>query len=140
MYILWIIVLIAAALAEAATCALISIWFALGALAALIAVVCGAEFGIQLAVFVAVTVIALAITRPVVKKIMPKSYTPTNGELDIGKKATVIEKIDPKAGTGRVRLNDVDWGAKASDNSVIESGETVVVVSKGAAFVTVERI
>ena len=84
MYILWIIVLITAVLAEAATCALVSVWFALGALAALIAVVLGAGFAVQLAVFLAVSVITLAVTRPVVKKIMPKN-TPTNGELDIGR-------------------------------------------------------
>ena len=125
MYILWIIVLITAVLAEAATCALVSVWFALGALAALIAVVLGAGF-------------TLAVTRPVVKKIMPKN-TPTNGELDIGKKAIVIEKIDPEAGTGRVRIEGVDWGAKTADSSVIEKGETVVVKAKGAAFVTVAK-
>lgn len=65
--------------------------------------------------------------------------TPTNGELDIGKKAIVIEKIDPEAGTGRVRIEGVDWGAKTADSSVIEKGETVVVKSKGAAFVTVAK-
>ena len=136
MYILWIIVLITAVLAEAATCALVSVWFALGALAALIAVVLGAGFAVQLAVFLAVSVITLAVTRPVVKKIMPKN-TPTNGELDIGKKAIVIEKIE--AGTGRVRIEGVDWGAKTADSSVIEKGETVVVKAKGAAFVTVAK-
>ena len=68
MYILWIIVLITTVLAEAATCALISVWFALGALAALIAVVLGAGFAVQLAVFLAVSVITLAVTRPVVKR------------------------------------------------------------------------
>ena len=138
MYILWIIVLITAVLAEAATCALVSVWFALGALAALIAVVLGAGFAVQLAVFLAVSVITLAVTRPVVKKIMPKN-TPTNGELDIGKKAIVIENIDPEAGTGRVRIEGVDWGAKTADSSVIEKGETVVVKAKGAAFVTVAK-
>ena len=86
----------------------------------------------------AVSVITLAVTRPVVKKIMPKN-TPTNGELDIGKKAIVIEKIDPEAGTGRVRIEGVDWGAKTADSSVIEKGETVVVKAKGAAFVTVAK-
>ena len=69
---------------------------------------------------------------------MPKN-TPTNGELDIGKKAIVIEKIDPEAGTGRVRIEGVDWGARTADSSVIEKGETVVVKAKGAAFVTVAK-
>lgn len=138
MYILWIIVLITTVLAEAATCALVSVWFALGALAALIAVVFGASFGVQLTVFLAVSVITLAFTRPAIKKIMPAS-TPTNGELDIGKKAVVIEKIDTEAGTGRVRIEGVDWGARTEDGSVIEQGSTVIVKSKGAAYVTVAK-
>lgn len=64
---------------------------------------------------------------------------PQTASLTYGKKAIVIEKIDPEAGTGRVRIEGVDWGAKTADSSVIEKGETVVVKSKGAAFVTVAK-
>ena len=138
MYIIWIIVLVAGVFAEAATFSLISIWFALGALAAVIAAVLGAGMPVQVAVFLAVSVITLAATRPVIKKIMPKKYTPTNGELDIGKSAVVIEKIDPVSGTGRVRVEGVDWGARSSDGSVIDEGKTVIIKEKGAAYVTVE--
>ncbi len=137
MYIIWIIVLVAGILAEAATFTLISVWFALGALAALIAAAVGADMAVQIAVFLAVSVITLAFTRPVVRRIMPKKYTPTNGELDIGKSALVIERIDPAAGTGRVRIDGVDWGARSSDGSVIDEGKTVIIKEKGAAYVTV---
>ena len=138
MYIVWIIVLVAGVFAEAATFSLISIWFALGALAAVIAAALGAGMPVQIAIFLAVSVISLAATRPVIKKIMPKKYTPTNGELDIGKSAVVIERIDPEAGTGRVRIEGVDWGARSSDGSVIDEGRTVIIKEKGAAYVTVE--
>lgn len=140
MYIVWIIILIAGVLAEAATFTLISVWFALGALAAVIAAAIGAGTAVQIAVFLAVSVISLAATRPVVKKIMPKRYIPTNGELDIGKSAVVIEKIDPVSGTGRVRVEGVDWGARSSDGSVIDEGKTVIIKEKGAAYVTVEAL
>lgn len=140
MYIVWIIILIAGVLAEAATFTLISVWFALGALAAVIASAIGAGTAVQIAVFLAVSVISLAATRPVVKKIMPKRYIPTNGELDIGKSAVVIEKIDPVSGTGRVRVEGVDWGARSSDGSVIDEGKTVIIKEKGAAYVTVEAL
>lgn len=138
MYIIWIIVLIAGIFAEAATFSLISIWFALGALAAVITAALGAGTPVQIAVFLAVSVISLAATRPVIRKIMPKKYIPTNGELDIGKSAVVIERIDPEAGTGRVRIEGVDWGARSSDGSVIDEGKTVIIKDKGAAYVTVE--
>lgn len=140
MYIIWILLMIAAILVEAATFTLVSIWFAVGALAAVIAAVCGASVMVQIIVFLIVSVGAMIVTRPFLKKFMPNKYIPTNGELDIGKNAIVIEKIDAAAGTGRVRVEGVDWGAKTADGSVIDEGVTVVIKEKGAAFLTVEKI
>lgn len=140
MYILWIIVMIAAVLVEAASFTLLSIWFAVGALAALVAAILGAGTGVQIGVFLAVSVILLAATRPLLKKFMPKKYIPTNGELDLGKTAVVIEKIDGMTGTGRVRLEGVDWGAVSADGSVIEEGVSVTVIAKGAAYLTVQPV
>lgn len=139
MMVLWIILVVGGSILEAATLSLVSIWFAAGALAALIAYALGAPVIVQWIVFVAVSVILLVFTRPIIKKLMPKSYTPTNGELDIGKKALVIEKIDSAAGTGRVNINGVYWGASVKDDTVIDEGETVIVTAKGGAVVTVER-
>ena len=140
MYILWIIVMIAAVLVEVASFALLSIWFAVGALAALIAAILGAGTGVQIGVFLGVSVILLAATRPLLKKFMPGKYIPTNGELDLGKTAVVIEKIDGMTGTGRVRLEGVDWGAVSADGSVIEEGVSVTVIAKGAAYLTVRPV
>ena len=140
MYILWIVLMVAAVLVEAASFALLSIWFAVGALAALIAAILGAGTGVQIAVFLAVSVILLGATRPLLKKFMPKKYIPTNGELDLGKTAVVIEKIDGMTGTGRVRLEGVDWGAVSADGSEIEEGVSVTVIAKGAAYLTVQPV
>lgn len=140
MYILWIIVMVAAVLVEAASFALLSIWFAVGALAALVAAIFGAGTGVQIGVFLGVSVILLGATRPLLKKFMPKKYIPTNGELDLGKTAVVIEKIDSMTGTGRVRLEGVDWGAVSADGSVIEEGVSVTVIAKGAAYLTVQPV
>ena len=139
MYILWIIVLVAGIILEAATFTLISMWFAIGAVAAIIAAGAGAGTAVQVVVFFAVSFISLAATRPLLKKIMPKKYVPTNGELDIGKTAQVIETICAEKSTGRVRLEGIDWGAVSEDGSVIEEGTTVVVVSKGGAYLTVKK-
>ena len=137
-FIFWLVILVAGVLIEASTFALVSIWFAVGALAAGIAALLGAPVGVQTVIFLAVSVGLLACTRPLLKKLMPKGYIPTNGELDIGKAAVVIETINGAAGTGRVRFDGVDWGARTEDGSVIEEGSTVIIKAKGAAFVTVE--
>ncbi len=139
MYILWIIVLVTAVIAEAATFALISLWFAIGALAALIAAFLGAGQIVQVIIFFVVSFGSLAATRPVLKKLMPDKYIPTNGELDIGRTAVVIETVNPSDGIGRVRIDGVDWGAVSADGSVIEEGAVVVIKAKGAARLTVER-
>ncbi|MGN0665222.1 MAG: NfeD family protein [Huintestinicola sp.] len=137
MLVLWIILLVVSLLGEAATAALISIWFAAGSVAAIIASVAGAPVLVQWIIFIGVSAVLLAFTRPLLKKLMPNKYIPTNGELDIGKKAVVIETIDGEAGTGRVRIDGVDWRA-VSENGVIPEGTTVIVKNKESATVTVE--
>lgn len=137
--IMWIVIMVIALLVEAANFALLSIWFALGALAAFASSLLGAGIGLQTAVFLTVSVLTLIVTRPVLKKLMPKDYVPTNGELDLGKTAVVIEEINSSAGKGRVRLDGVDWGAVSDDGTVIAEGISVIVVDKGAAYLKVRQ-
>ena len=135
--ILWAVVFAAAVLFELASMQLLSIWFAVGALAAFVASFY-LPFPGQLAVFVIVTAVMLIATRPLIKKLR-KPAVPTNHELDLGKQAIVIEDIDASAGTGRVRIQGVDWSASAKDGNPIKSGETVTVVEVGGARLTVEK-
>lgn len=137
MIILWIVVLVAAVLFEAATLALVSIWFAVGALGAAITAVCGGSVTLQLIVFVVLSFALLAFTRPLIKKIMPAKYTPTNAELDVGKQAVVIETIDNVKNVGRVKLDGVDWNADSDDGSVIKKDAVVVVTKVGTTKLTV---
>ncbi|MGN1089501.1 MAG: NfeD family protein [Huintestinicola sp.] len=139
MMIIWVIMLIATAVAEAATCTLISIWFTLGSLAALIAAICGAPLFLQMIIFFAVSILALVLTRPALKKLMPKKYIPTNGEDDIGRTAVVTETIEPSKGKGRVVLDDVYWGAVSEDGSDIPEGATVIITAKGVSKLTVKK-
>ena len=73
----WVILLIAFILIEIATVNLVTIWFAVGALAALICALCGVELWIQCVVFVAVSALALIVTKPLVRKFAGKK-TVTN--------------------------------------------------------------
>lgn len=139
-FIFWLVILVAGVLIEASTFALVSIWFAVGALAAGIAALLGAPAGVQTLIFLVVSVAMLVITRPLLKKLMPRGYIPTNGELDIGKAAVVIETVNAAAGTGRVRFDGVDWGARTENGSVIDEGKTVIIKAKGAAYVIVEEL
>ena len=135
--ILWAVIFVLAVVIELCSMQLISIWFAVGALAAF-ASSFKLPFVGQLTVFVIVTAVMLLATRPLLKKLR-KPAVPTNHELDLGKTALVIEDINASAGTGRVRVQGIDWSASTKDGSTIKSGETVKVVEVGGARLTVEK-
>ncbi len=139
MVIVWTIVLIAALIVEGASFALVAIWFAAGALGALIAAGLGAPFIVQLIVFIAMAVIMLIFTRPLLKKLFPNKFIPTNSELEIGKTAVVIEAIDNATGKGRVRLSGVNWAAVSENGEDIPVDEIVVVKEIRSAKVVVAR-
>lgn len=139
MIILWIVVFAAALIIEAASFALVSIWFAAGALGALIAAAVGAPFWVQLIIFGILAGLLLMFTRPLLKKLFPNKFIPTNSELEIGKTAVVIEDIDNDAGKGRVRLGGVNWAAVSADGEKISVGVTVRVKEIRSAKLIVER-
>lgn len=139
MIILWIVVFAAALIIEAASFALVSIWFAAGALGALIAAAVGAPFWVQLIIFGILAGLLLIFTRPLLKKLFPHKFIPTNSELEIGKTAVVIEDIDNDTGKGRVRLGGVNWAAVSADGEKISVGVTVRVKEIRSAKLIVER-
>lgn len=139
MVIFWIIVLVAAILAEAASAALISIWFAAGAVAALIAAALGASWILQLTLFVVFSAILLIFTRPLVKKLFPKKFIPTNSDSYAGKTAVVIEDINLERGLGRVRFNGVDWIAVTETEQLIPKDSVVRIKEVRGAKLLVEK-
>lgn len=139
MVIFWIIVLVAAILAEAASAALVSIWFAAGAVAALIAAALGASWIVQLILFVVFSAILLIFTRPLVKKLFPKKFIPTNSDSYAGKTAVVVEDINSARGLGRVRFNGVDWIAVTEHEELIPKGTVVRIKEVRGAKLLVEK-
>ncbi len=139
MVIFWIVVFAAAVILEAATFALVSIWFAAGALGALIAASLGADLTVQLVIFTLIAGVLLVFTRPLIKKLLPNKHIPTNSELEIGKIGVVIETINENTGQGRVRLSGIDWAAVSSDGSSISEGESVIIKEIRSSKVVVEK-
>ncbi|MGN1404511.1 MAG: NfeD family protein [Ruminococcus sp.] len=123
-FLIWGGLFVLTVVAEIISQQLISIWFAAGALAAFVAVCFGASTVVQCVLFVAVSVLLLVCTRPIVKKVFTFGIKDTNTQ-EIGRIAVVIQPIDPVKGTGRVRLDGVDWIA-VSQNGVVIPEETSV--------------
>ena len=125
---IWLGILALLLVVEAITAGLTTIWFAGGALAAAIASGIGVGIVPQLLLFFGVSLVLLIFTRPVAMKLMNKNTEKTNVEGLLGKKAVVIQKINNLAQTGQVRINDIEWMARTSDDSVTIPVDTVVII------------
>jgi len=125
--ILWIAAMVIFVMIEALTVELITIWFALGSLGALIANLAGAGTQLQFAVFIVVSVVVLLTVRPIVKRVLHKDIQPTNADRCIGQTALVTEEIDNIKATGLVKVGGIEWTARASGGEVIPLGENVLV-------------
>ena len=126
--IFWLAIVVVMAIIEIITLGLTTIWFAGGALVAFIASLFGAGFVIQVVLFVAVSVILLAATRPLAVKYLNKNMESTNAESLIGKLAVVKEEIDNLNARGHVSVNGQEWTARAVEEKVIPEGVTVEIV------------
>lgn len=125
--ILWAVALVALIALEAATANLVSIWFAVGALAALITSLFTPSLLIQCLVFAIVSAAALAASKPFIDKARrQKPTSPVGLDRNIGRRATVISPIAPNE-PGRVRLDGIDWIADC--DTPLQPGAACTVLS-----------
>lgn len=122
---LWLALFVVFLIVEAGTVALVSIWFALGALAALVSCVLGAEMWLQITVFLVVSLVLLALLW---KRVRSKlTTTKTNVDSVIGAEGYVTEAIDNLSYTGRVKLGGITWAARSTSGAGIPMGTLVKV-------------
>ena len=124
---LWFVAAVALLVIEVSTAQLVCIWFCLGAVAATVAAIMRATATWQLGVFLAVSAVSLAVTRPFVKKAIRFNKVPTNADSFIGMVGAVLEDIDNLSQTGRVRVGGLDWTARSQTGDPIHVGAAVVV-------------
>lgn len=126
--ILWIIAAVVFGIIESATVALLTIWFALGAIAAAVAAQFGASIAAQVGTFVLTSAVFLCLTRPFLKKIAVKKPQKTNVDRFIGVEGMVTEPIDRMSGSGQVKVGGQIWSAVSEDGSPIDKGQVVEVL------------
>lgn len=136
---IWIAAIIIFGVAEAATAGLTSIWFVLGGVAGLIAAVCGGPIWLQVVLFFAVSIAALAFTRPLVAKWMKKDIKPTNADMVLGGTARVTERIDNALPSGAVYIDGKTWTARSADGSVIEPDAAVRILRMEGVKLIVQK-
>ena len=123
----WLAMLVFFIAVEAGTVTVVSIWFAGGALGAIIASLLGAQFWLQVVIFIGVSALLLACLRPFVKKYLNPKITKTNVDSVIGMQGIVCEEIDNIKATGAVKLGAMEWSARSVSGAPIPAGTQVVV-------------
>ena len=111
MSVVWLVLMVVLLIVEAATAGLTCIWFALGALAALIAALFDAAVWLQVVWFLVVSILTLWLTRPLALKYLNSRKVATNADRVVGAEGVVSEDIDNIAGTGAVKLDGKEWTA-----------------------------
>ena len=102
----WLIALVVFLVIEAATLGLATIWFAGGALVALIAAMCGAGIVIQIVLFLVVSLVLLFFTRPLAVRFLNKDTLKTNVDRVVGMEGVVTEESPILREPERFRLEE----------------------------------
>jgi len=140
MVIFWLVAMVALIVIELATLGLTTIWFACGALAAVIAAALDAPLLLQILMFVVVSFAVLLAVRPIAVKYFNKDRTRTNIESMIGRQAIVVSEIDNMQGVGQVSVNGMDWSARSTINELkISVGRVVVIRAVDGVKLIVEE-
>ena len=125
--VVWLVLLILFSVVEGATVGLVSIWFAAGALVALLSTFFTANIWIQITLFLLVSLITMVIVRPLARKYVFPTVVPTNADRVIGREAVVTEDIDNLSGKGVAVVFGVAWTARSETGAPIPKGTTVTV-------------
>lgn len=133
---IWFIVFIVMLVIEILTVNLVSIWFAIGALSAMLTAYFTESIFIQIVVFILVSIISLLITKPLVKKFKGFDITPTNSDRVIGKTGEVIKRIG-KNNYGEVKIFGNTWTATSKEE--LEVGDKVKVLNIEGVKLIVEK-
>lgn len=125
---LWLALLVIFVVAECLTVGLVSIWFAGGALVAMILAAAGVGTVTQIAVFLAVSAVLLILTRPIAVKYFNSRKEKTNADAVIGTVAKVTETIDNYNQTGAAFADGKEWTARSTEDLVKIEKDALVVV------------
>ena len=137
-WIIWLIVFIVMLIIEAATTALATVWFAAGALVAMIMDLCGAPLNLQIIVMAAVSVVTFAICmiwiRPKLESLRRANVQRTNADRLIGMEGVVIVPVNPLEGKGQVKVEGQVWSAKA-ERSITEGTKVKIMAIEGVKLI-----
>lgn len=127
MYLYYFVAFVLLLIIELASYNLLTIWLAISALVTgVYAYFFPDQIIVQLFIFLILSIVLIALTKPLVKK-MKIATEKTNADRLIGCEAIVLETIHPVQGTGQVKVMGQIWSAKSQTGAIIEKEQTVTV-------------
>ena len=107
---------------------------------AAVASACGLNIYGQLITFTVVSLVALALVRPLLKRFFYRGgeKVATNVNAIVGRKAKVVVAIDGEE--GRVMVDGVDWKARSERGERVEVGAVVEIVAVDSVVLTVKTL
>ena len=128
-WVVWLVVAIIMFVIEVVTTGLATLWFALGAIVAMVMDLCGAPLTSQIIVMAVVSVVSFVLcmiwVRPKLESLRKKNIQHTNADRLIGREGVVIVPLNAAEGKGQVKVDGQVWSAKA--DSDIEEGIRVTI-------------
>lgn len=124
----WVAAIIVFVIVEGSTINLVSIWFAIGSVFAVLVAAFGGGFWTQALVFLVVSAVALIFTRPIVKKYLKPDKVRTNADRVLDEIGIVTVPVDNMSGTGVVKIGGIEWTARSETDEVIAEGEQVRIL------------
>ena len=125
--IVWLVLMVVFLAAEASTVSMVSLWFAAGALIALLTALAGGPAWLQTLLFLAVSAGLLLALRPLVKKYLSPKLTATNVDSVVGSTGLVTAAIDNVSAVGQVKLGAMEWTARSTSGQPIPAWTLVKV-------------
>ena len=136
MFYLWLLLVIILSVVEIITVNLVSIWFVISGIVAMIASLFTDNLVIQISIFVILGLIFMLLTRKIVKRIVPEKVK-TNIDRIIGMQGIVITKIG-KNKPGEVKVDGKTW--TATSDETINQDEIVKILEINSTKLKVEKI
>lgn len=138
MLIFWIVATVVFGVVEAATAAVVSIWFVVGGVIAAGLAALGVSIAFQVAAFLVVSFGALVGCRRLILKSKKVAELPKADDV-VDQVGVVVEPITPTQ-TGQIKVDGVVWSARGMESdSSFEVGERVVICKREGVFCLVEK-
>lgn len=124
---IWLMAVIAFIVLEAVTYQMVAVWFVAGAIGGMIASLVGASFTVQMIVFLVVSVLFLALLRPVAMKRMNNQKLKTNSDGLVGKSVLITADVSNTLERGEGKIDGKVWTVRTESGEELKAGDVAEV-------------